>query len=118
MELLFNKFSRMFIPLKGGFERDHGDEFFIGENDLDYEFGGSNTISGLRETEMSLFNDKNAFKEQKPIKPLQSFSVVQHCHQRLLKSSIMLKFFITTLIPNFALVLMMLAIISWKLMRR
>ncbi|KAL7181107.1 hypothetical protein ACSBR1_040048 [Camellia fascicularis] len=40
-----------------GFERDHGDEFSIGGNDLDYEFGGSNTISGLRETEMSLFND-------------------------------------------------------------
>ncbi|XP_028072259.1 zinc finger BED domain-containing protein RICESLEEPER 1-like [Camellia sinensis] len=48
----------------GGYERDYGGEFSIGGNDLDYEFSGSNTISGLRETEMSRFNDKNAFKEQ------------------------------------------------------
>ncbi|GMP96822.1 hypothetical protein CsSME_00045302 [Camellia sinensis var. sinensis] len=70
MELLFNNLLRMFIPLKGGFERDHGDEFSIGGNDLDYEFDGSNTISGLRETEMSRFNDKNAFKEQEAHKAI------------------------------------------------
>ncbi|KAL7178370.1 hypothetical protein ACSBR2_031509 [Camellia fascicularis] len=56
-------------------------------------------------------------QNKKPIKPLQSFSVVQHCHHRLLKSFIMLKKFITSLIPNFVLVLMMLGIIAWKLMK-
>ncbi|CAL5356380.1 unnamed protein product [Camellia sinensis] len=58
------------IEMNGGFERDHGDEFSIGGNDLDYEFDGSNTISGLRETEMSRFNDKNAFKEQEAHKAI------------------------------------------------
>ncbi|KAI8004896.1 hypothetical protein LOK49_LG08G03401 [Camellia lanceoleosa] len=56
--------------LPRGYERDHGDEFSIGGNDLDYEFGGSNTISGLRETEMSRFNDKNAFKEREAHKAI------------------------------------------------
>ncbi|CAL5430103.1 unnamed protein product [Camellia sinensis] len=58
------------IEMNGGFERDHGDEFSIGGNDLDYEFDGSNTISGLRETEMSRFYDKNAFKEQEAHKAI------------------------------------------------
>ncbi|KAI7993559.1 hypothetical protein LOK49_LG11G02913 [Camellia lanceoleosa] len=97
----------------GGFERDHGDEFSIGGNDLDYEFGGSNTISGLRETEMSQFNDKNAFKEQEAHKAIAKLFCCAALPTE--KSSIMLKKFITTLIPNFVLVLMMLALLLGNL---
>ncbi|KAI7994623.1 hypothetical protein LOK49_LG11G02908 [Camellia lanceoleosa] len=102
----------------GGFERDHGDEFSIGGNDLDYEFGGSNTISGLRETEMSQFNDKNAFEEQEAHKAIAKLFCCAALPTETVEEFYYVNKIYNYLNPKFRVSVDDVGIISWKLMRR